>query len=181
MLSTLKTNIQKGFTLIELMIVIAIIGILAAIAIPQYQSFTRLAQINDAVSLMQPAINLFKLAEADSTCPSNNPTPTYNLQLPADISGKYVESVTYNGTFVTTVPATGTTISRGCGVTALFRNVAPVDAQLRGLALTKVYLATQGASRTNCIKPTGSAWANPTGLGITATTLSAANTPTVCE
>jgi type IV pilus assembly protein PilA len=181
MLTDFKKNFQKGFTLIELMIVIAIIGILAAIAIPQYQSFTRQAQTNDAVSLMKPAIDYFKLAEIDSACPSNNPTLTYNLQAPADISGKYVESVTYNGTFITTAPATGTTISRGCAVTALFRNVSPVDAQLRGLALTKIYLATLGASRTNCIKPTGSAWVAPTGVGISATTLSAANTPNVCE
>ncbi len=94
------TRNQQGFTLIELMIVIAIIGILAAIAIPAYQDYTVRAKVTEGLSLSAAA----KTAVAE-TYQSNGKFATTNASygLPTAIAGTYVSSVLAAGSGVITV------------------------------------------------------------------------------
>ncbi|ENW1526104.1 pilin [Neisseria gonorrhoeae] len=86
-------TLQKGFTLIELMIVIAIVGILAAVALPAYQDYTARAQVSEAILLAEgqkSAVTEYYLNHG--IWPENNDKA--GVASPSDIKGKYVESVT---------------------------------------------------------------------------------------
>ena len=94
--------IHKGFTLIELMIVVAIIGILAAIALPAYQDYTIRSKVTEGLSLVAAA----KTAVAE-TYASNGAYPADNagagLSAATAIKGKYVTSVTVTNGVITIV------------------------------------------------------------------------------
>ncbi|HFC7991210.1 TPA: pilin [Neisseria meningitidis] len=86
-------TLQKGFTLIELMIVIAIVGILAAVALPAYQDYTARAQVSEAILLAEgqkSAVTEYYLNHGE--WPANNSSAGVASSA-SDIKGKYVEKV----------------------------------------------------------------------------------------
>jgi type IV pilus assembly protein PilA len=89
----LKT-VQKGFTLIELMIVVAIIGILAAIAIPAYQDYTIRAQVTEGLNLASDLKASIGEVYADTGTGTGISTGAAGLPTnAADKSGKYVSGI----------------------------------------------------------------------------------------
>ena len=88
-LQTIKAKAQKGFTLIELMITVAIVGILAAVALPAYQDYTIRAQVTEGVSLASGAkASVAEYQSNKGSLPGDNDAAGF-----AGAVGKYVTGV----------------------------------------------------------------------------------------
>ena len=117
---TIMKKVQRGFTLIELMIVVAIIGILAAIAIPAYQDYTVRAKVTEGLSLAASA----KVAVAESFMADG-------------INGVAASAGAWNPAFVRTKYVTGVAINAANGVIVITYDGAPnLPAVMGGTTMT---------------------------------------------
>lgn len=129
--------IQKGFTLIELMIVIAIVGILAAVALPAYQDYTARAQMSEALTLAEgQKAAVVEYFSDNGVFPANNTSA--GIAAPSTITGKYVAKVE--------VSQVGTS---GAQITSTMKS-SGVNADIKGKTLTLVGQQNSGSFSWEC-------------------------------
>lgn len=131
-------HIQKGFTLIELMIVVAIIGILAALAIPAYQDYTARAQMSEAVELLSGTKTPLAEFFADK---GRWPSSGSLGELVGNTGpGKYTGTLTITGganTSTTAVTVTATMAASGANASILTKTVNIISADGKNWQCTK--------------------------------------------
>jgi type IV pilus assembly protein PilA len=124
----LKRSLQKGFTLIELMIVVAIIGILAAVALPAYQDYTVRARVSEVILAASSCRT--SITETVQTAPGANVTSAI-VQACNITPTRMVASGSANGNGVITIVGNAANIGGGIGT----NNQIQLVPQVSGAAL----------------------------------------------
>ncbi|WP_308185756.1 pilin [Neisseria polysaccharea] len=128
--------IQKGFTLIELMIVIAIVGILAAVALPAYQDYTARAQMSEALTLAEgQKTAVVEYYSDNGVFPGNNASA--GIASSSQITGKYVAKVEV------------ATNASGAQITSTMKS-SGVNADIKGATLQLIGESTSGSFKWTC-------------------------------
>lgn len=143
----MKSYKQQGFTLIELMIVVAIIGILAAVAIPAYQDYIGKAQASDPMNNVDELkTKIFDAFNQDNVCPSNTSAQDkYGIALNTQYSSKYVQQIDTAGT----AAAGG-----ACTITVTYKS-DNINAGLKGKTLLlELFNVDQGVPKWACYSTT---------------------------